>query len=138
MKATFTRRAFAGAMAAAAAVPALPAAQRKLKIGYTCITWNAFPRTPDAMGTLEAALKDISSLGFHCFETFPEILEMWDEKGTLTRLIDQYGVPLRSGYCGTNLTDPAMRKDSLDRVIRLGKRSSKSTGAHSECWRRTA
>src|ERR1051325_5851002 len=83
----------------AAAVPALLAApERKLKIGYTCITWGTFPRGPEASATLEAAVKDISGLGFYGFETFPEILEDWDARGALRGLIDRFGVPLTSGY----------------------------------------
>lgn len=125
MKVTLNRRNFSKAIATglgAAAVPALRAAEsRKLKIGYTCITWGAFPRGAEGSATLEPALKDISSLGFYGFETFPEILEDWDAKGALSRLIDQYGIPLTSGYIGTNLTDPAMRKDTLARVIRLAR-----------------
>jgi inosose dehydratase len=101
------------------AVQAAPA--RKLKIGYTCIIWNVFPRGPEASANLEPALKDISSLGFYGFETFPENLEDWDKKGTLQQLIDRYGVPLTSGYIRTNLTDPAMRSESLTTVIRLAK-----------------
>ena len=113
----------------AAAVPALLAApERKLKIGYTCITWGTFPRGPEASATLEAAVKDISSLGFYAFETFPEVLEDWDSRGALSKLIDQYQLPLRSGYCGTNLTDPSKRKESVEKTIRLGKMIKKYGG----------
>jgi inosose dehydratase len=102
-----------------AAVPSLADAKsRSLKIGYTTLTWNAVPNTPEA---LEPALKDISDLGFYSFETFSEILVDWDAKRTLRSLIDRYRVPLKSGYCGTNLTDPSLRKDNLAKVVQWGK-----------------
>lgn len=125
MKATLSRRGFAKAIAiglGAAAFPALRAAEpRNLKIGYTCITWGTFPRGAEASATLEAALKDIYSLGFHGFETFPEVLEDWDAKSALGPLIDRCGVPLTSAYIRTNLTDPSARKDGLAQTIRLAK-----------------
>ncbi len=125
MDATLNRRDFVRASAigwCAAAFPALRAAPaRRLKIGYTCITWGSFPRDAESAATLEPALKDISSLGFWGFETFPEILEDWDSRDALKPLIDKYGVPLTSGYIGINVTDASMAKDSLAKVIRLGK-----------------
>jgi inosose dehydratase len=112
------RRTFLAAGAGAAALPRLRAAERKLKIGYTALTWNAVPRTPE---NLEPALKDFSELGFHSFETFAEILDDLDTKGTLAELIAKYKVPLRSGYLTTNVVDPAQRKDTVQKVTRLAK-----------------
>jgi inosose dehydratase len=66
---------------------------------------------------LEAALKDISSLGYNGFETFPENLEDWDKKGQLSALIDRYKLPLTSAYIVVNLIDPAVRKEMVDSVI---------------------
>jgi inosose dehydratase len=119
MNVTISRRTFSKAALGAAADPALRAAgQRKLQIGYTCLTWNAVPRTPEA---LEPSLKDISDLGFYRFETFCEILEDWDTKGALRGLIDRNRVPLCSGYCSLNLIDNSLRKENLAKVIRWGK-----------------
>jgi len=100
---------------------------RKLKIGQTCITWGTFPR-PDADATLEPALKDISAEGFWSFETFPEVLDSWDQKGLLTPLIEKYHVPLRSGYITPNLLDPSIRKDEIARIVRLSKVVKKFNG----------
>ena len=125
------RRNFSKALVAgfgAAPFSTLRAAERKIKIGYTCITWGAFPRGAEASATLEAAVKDISSLGFYWFETFPEILDAWDAKGALSKLIEQYGLPLRSGYCTANLTDASKRKESVERIIGLGKTIRKYGG----------
>lgn len=125
------RREFSKAIAAGAGTIAwgrLHASTRTLRIGYTCITWGAFPRGAEASATLEAAVKDISALGFHSFETFPEILDDWEAKGALGKLIDQYKVPLKSGYCRTILTDASKRKESVKQVIKLGKTIKKNGG----------
>jgi inosose dehydratase len=121
MTSPLNRRTFAKSLAAALA-PAFPnlatATPHKIQIGYTCLTWGAVPRSPES---LEPALKDISDLGFHSFETFSQILEDWDSKGTLSQLVQLHGVPLRSGYSTTNLTDPSQRKDTLSKVIQWAK-----------------
>ena len=104
-----------------AAVAGFAAPERKLKIGHTCITWRTFPRGAEASATLEPAVKEIARLGYYSFETFPEVLEDWDAKGALSKLIDEYQLPLKSGYIGTVLTDPSKRKESVEKAIRLGK-----------------
>src|ERR1051326_2596690 len=110
------RRHFAQSIAAGVAATACPgllgAAPRKLKIGHTCLTWNAAPRTPE---NLEEAVKDISELGYWCWETFADVLDSWDSKGTLAPLMEKYKVPLRSGYFTTNVIDPAQRKETIDK-----------------------
>ena len=127
MKATINRRDFSkGLVIGLGAAAALRAAEpRKIKIGYTCLIWNAGPRTPE---NLENALKDISSLGFYKFETFAEVLESWDLKGELANLIGRYKVPLTSGYLTTNVTDANKRKENLDMVTRLAKVIKKHNG----------
>ena len=130
MNAIMNRRNFGKALAGATAAAALPvsAAERKLKIGHTCITWGTFPRSPEAMATLGAAVPDIARLGYWSFETFPEVLEDWDARGALRKLMDENNLPLKSGYCGTILTDPSKRKESVEKVIRLGKMIQKYGG----------
>src|SRR4051794_1665941 len=116
MKNTLNRRNFLTSVALAAA-PSLRAAEtKKLKIGYTALSWNALPRTPE---NLESALKDFSELGFHSFETFAEVLETFDEKGTLKELIAKYKVPLTSGYFTVNVIDPAVRKQNVEKAVKL-------------------
>ena len=100
-------------------------AEKKLKIGYTALSWNAMPRSPE---NLEPALKDFSDLGFHSFETFAEVLEDWDKKGTLDDLVARYKVPLTSGYLTVNLIDPAQRKETVEKVTRLAKVVKKHGG----------
>jgi len=126
------RREFSKSIAAAIGASGTPlsGATHNLKIGYTCITWGAFPRNPETSATtLEAAAKDISALGFYSFETFPEILDDLDAQGALSKLIDQYQLPLKSGYCRTNLTDASKRKESVEQVIKLGRTIKKYGGA---------
>jgi len=120
-----SRREFLGT---AAAGVLLGAPARKIQIGHTCITWGTFPRGPEASATLENAVKDIAKLGFWSFETFPENLADWDAKGALQGLIDQNKLPLKSGYCRTNLTDASKRKESVTTVIQLGRMIKKYGG----------
>src|SRR5882724_4286647 len=126
MRAGLGRREFLAAAGAAAALRG--AATRKTQIGHTCITWGTFPRGPEASATLEIAVRDIAGLGFWSFETFPENLADWDAKGALQPLIDKYKLPLKSGYCRTNLTDASKRKESVAQVIELGKMIKKYGG----------
>jgi inosose dehydratase len=97
------------------------ATPRNLKIGHTCITWGTFPTGWEASATLDPAMRDISSLGYNGFETFPENLEDWDKKGQLQGLIDKYKLPLTSGYLRIEVLDPAKAKSSLEGVIKYGK-----------------
>jgi inosose dehydratase len=123
MNATFTRRDFSKAIAlgvGAAAVPALRAAERRLKIGYTALTWGASPGRP-GLAPMEQALKDMSGLGFWAFETFSKVLEELDTKGELRGLIDKYKVPLNAGYFTINVIDPVLQKANVADVIRQGK-----------------
>lgn len=115
-----TRRTFAQTLGSAAGSASLLAAAptRKLKIGHTCITWSSFPRKEDDT-TLEPALRDIASEGFWSYETFPEILENWDQRGLLRALMDKHAIPLRSGYITPNLLDPSKRQEEIARVQRL-------------------
>ena len=128
MRTTLNRRNFSKSIAiglGAAAIPGLQSAERKLKIGYTCLTWGAGPGRPAA---LDPAVKEIASLGFWAFETFAQVLDDWDAKSELKALIDRYGVPLNAGYFSINVTDPSLRKDNVPQVIRLAKIIKKYEG----------
>jgi inosose dehydratase len=129
MMTTFDRRSFVKSLAlglGAAAVPALRAnVKRDLKIGYSTLCWNVSARDPT---NFEIALKDISDLGFWGFETVSGILEAYDPDGTLSRLIDRYPIPFKAGYIGTNVTDPSLRKENVEKVIRIGKIIKKHGG----------
>src|SRR3954453_17450481 len=118
---TISRREFAATLAGATAASLQAASPRNLKIGHTCITWGTFPRGAEAIATLEPAVRDIAALGYHGFETFPEVLEDWDKRGALQPLLEKYRLPVTSGYIRINVTDPTKKQESLDNVIRLGK-----------------
>ena len=125
---TFTKAVLAGigatavprVGASAAPIPAtgqsLPAKQ--LRIGCTALVWNAFPRAPEA---LETAVRDMSELGYKGFETFGEVIEDWDKKGTLEKLIAQYKIPLISAYSTLDVINPAARNDEIATIVRWGK-----------------
>ena len=126
---TLNRRDFAKTIAAgfgAAAFPSLAGAQsRKLRIGCTALIWGAVPRTPE---NLRAAVRDMASLGFHGFETFASIVNDWDAEGTLGPLIEEYRIPLISGYATVQLTNTSTRKDDVAQLIQWGKAVRKHGG----------
>ena len=109
-------RAASAAPGAATTVQATTAKQ--LRIGCTALVWNTFPRSPEA---LETAVRDMSELGYKGFETFGEVVEDWDKKGTLEKLIAQYKIPLISAYSTLNVIDPSARKDEIATIVRWGK-----------------
>jgi inosose dehydratase len=92
--------------------PAAPA--RRLKIGHTGITWGFRPE--DA----EQAIKDVGSLGYHGFESFGNVLEAWEPKTGLGRVLQAANLPLVSAYCGVNLIDPTRRAAEVERIVRWG------------------
>jgi inosose dehydratase len=99
-------------------VPAQTSTAKQLRIGCTALVWNTFPRSPEA---LEGAVRDMSELGYKGFETFGEVIEDWDKKGTLEKLIAQYKIPLISAYSTLNVIDPSVRKNEIDTIVRWGK-----------------
>ena len=107
------RRAFLGrgtalGLALRSASTAFGASSRRLAVGHTGITWR---EPPDA-------IHDIAALGYSGYETFGNVLESWEQKGGLKELLDTSRLPLISAYCGVNLTDPAKRKEEIDKIAR--------------------
>jgi inosose dehydratase len=118
---TFTKGLVLGIVGAA--VPTLSAQKaRKLKAGHTGITWGFSPA--DA----EKAIADVGSLGFHAYESFGNVLEAWEAKGGLDKLLAAAKLPLRSAYCPVNLTDPARLKDEVAKMLRWGELIKKCGG----------
>ena len=109
----------AGASAVSeAAAPRQTGAAKQLRIGCTSLVWGVFPRAPEP---LETAVRDMSELGYKGFETFGHVVEDWDKKGTLERLISQYKIPLISAYAPLNVIDPSVRQNEIATIVRWGK-----------------
>jgi inosose dehydratase len=119
---TFTRTLALGL--AASAVPVFGAQKtRRLKVGHTGITWGFSPA--DA----EKAIADTASLGYHGYESFGNVLEAWEAKGGLDKLLTAAKLPLRSAYCPVNLTDPTRLKDEVAKMVRWGELIKKCGGS---------
>lgn len=93
----------------------LSAAGRRLKIGYTSITWGFGPKAA------EPGIRDSAALGYHGYESFDNVLEVFEEQGGLGQLLDKYGIRLVSSYFNANLTNPDVRKDEVAKIVRWGK-----------------
>jgi len=96
---------------------------RRLKVGHTGITWGFKPE--DA----QQAIQDVASLGFHGYESFGNVLEVWEPKGGLGKLLQDAMLPLRSAYCPTNLTDATKLKEEVERMVRWGRLIKKNGGS---------
>jgi len=117
-------------VAAALGSPALAANQLSLHIGHTGLTWIPLgaPQTPrppiEPMVDpqyVEAAVRDISGLGFYGIELFGNQIEAMESHGGLGAVLEKYNLPLISAYCGANLSDPAQRKDSIAKTLSWAK-----------------
>jgi inosose dehydratase len=110
-----------GGMAGAAALMAPnfafeEAKKRKFKIGSTFILWGYSPNN------LEPALKDMSALGYHSFETFGQVIEEWENnRGGFGQVVQKYGVPVISAFCMTDVLDPSKRKAEREKLTRWAK-----------------
>lgn len=118
------RRAFLRltAMAGTALAGRAQHAARRLRIGHTGITWGYKP--DDAA----RAIPDVASLGYSGYETFGEVLEAWEPKGGLDKILQENKLPLISAYCNVNLTDPAKRADEVAKIVRWAKLIRKCGG----------
>jgi inosose dehydratase len=102
----------AGLTAALTAALALPAqTKRRLKIGHTGITWGFQPE--DAA----KAIPDVASLGYQGYESFGTVLEAWQSKGGLRKVLDAHHLPLIAAYCDVNLTDSEKLAEETARAV---------------------
>ncbi len=126
-----TRRDLVRTLAIGLGAAALPLARaqavKKVKIGVSTLAWNVSPNSTD---NFEQALKDISELGYSGFETVSPMIEAFDANGAMTRLMDKYHISLKAGYLGTNVTDPALRKENVAKAISVGKLIKKYGGTY--------
>src|SRR5581483_8508820 len=66
---------------------------------------------------VEAAIRDIASLGFYGIELFGDQIAAMEAHGGIGKLLDQHKLSLISAYCGANLTDPVQRKMSASKMM---------------------
>ena len=92
-------------------------------MGHTGITWGFAPA--DA----ERAIADVASLGYHGYESFGNVLEAWEAKGGLDKVLQAAKLPLRSAYCPVNLTDPNVRPEEVAKIVRWGQLIKKGGGS---------
>jgi inosose dehydratase len=116
MGATAVPHLAAGAVPQTTAPPQTGTA-KLLRIGCTSLVWGVFPRAAEP---LETAVRDMSELGYKGFESFGQVLEDWDKKGTLDKLVSQYKIPLISAYAPLNVIDPSVRKNEIATIVRWG------------------
>ena len=122
-----TRRAFSAALSAAALAPEEFAAPRlSLHVGHTGLTWiplGGAMGPPPAINPMvdpqyvEAAIRDVSALGFYGIELFGNQIEAMEAHGGVGPLLAQHKLPLISAYCTTNLSDAAARKDAIAKTL---------------------
>src|SRR3982750_2739631 len=132
------RRTFTQTLSAALfASPAFAAKDLSLHIGHTGLTWiplgsggGARPAVNpmDDPQYVEAAIRDIAGLGFYGIELFGNQIEAMEAHGGLGVLLQKYNLPLISAYCGTNLSDPAQRKDAIAKTLEWARLVKKYDG----------
>src|SRR5690606_40247005 len=82
------------------------------RVGHTGITWG-YPAA-----NAERAIADVARLGFQGFESFGSVLESWESRGGLGRLLEAANLPLVGAYCPMVLTDAARRRDEVAKISR--------------------
>lgn len=89
---------------------------KKFEIGSTFILWGY------GADNLEPALKDMSTLGFHAFETFGGVIDEWENKrGGFGPVVAKYGIPIISAFCQTDVLDPSKRKSEIEKLVKWSK-----------------
>lgn len=109
-----SRRAFVGSVATGLFAMRASVIARRLKIGHTGITWGYAP------ANAEGAIRDVASLGYHGFESFGSVLDAWEAKGGLGRVLEGVKLPLQSAYCPFELTNAPVRRDEVAKARRWG------------------
>jgi inosose dehydratase len=122
-----SRRAFSATLSAAAfARDALAAPNLSLHVGHTGLTWIPLGGGPGPRPAIspmldpqyaEAAIRDISGLGFYGIELFGDQIQAMEAQSGVGAVLGKYNLPLISAYCNTNLSDPAVRKDSIAKTL---------------------
>jgi inosose dehydratase len=77
---------------------------------------------------VEAAIRDIASLGFYGIELFGNQIEAMEANGGVGALLEKHKLPLISAYCNTNLSAPEQRKESIAKTLEWAKLVKKYNG----------
>jgi inosose dehydratase len=108
-----------------------------LHIGHTGLTWIPLGgqiTPPPAISPMvdpryvQAAIRDIAGLGFYGIELFGNQIEAMEAQGGVGALLEEHKLALISAYCGTNLSDPAARQDSIAKTLDWAKLVKKYNG----------
>jgi inosose dehydratase len=92
------------------------AKKRHFKIGATFILWGY------GADALEPALKDISALGYHSFETFGQVMEQMEKQpGGFAAVVQKYNVPIVSAFCTHDVLDPTKTTAEVEKLRRWSK-----------------
>lgn len=98
-------------------------AVEKFGIGATFILWGY------SADDLEPALRDMSNLGFHAFETFGQVIEEWeDNRGGFSEVVEKHGVSIVSAYCWADVVDPSKMREETEKLTRWAKLLKQSGG----------
>ena len=132
------RRVFSQTLSAALLASRGFAARRfTAHIGHTGLTWIPLGGAPEPRPAIdpmidpqyvEAAVRDLADLGFYGIELFGNQIEAMEAHGGLGVLLEKYKLPLISAYCGTNLSEPARRTDSIAKTVAWAKLLNKYNG----------
>jgi inosose dehydratase len=77
---------------------------------------------------VEGAIRDIAGLGFYGIELFGNQIEAMEAKGGVGSLLEKHNLPLISAYCGTNLSEPEKREESIAKTLDWAKLVKKYHG----------
>ena len=101
-------------LAATAIAPLGAQPQRRLNVGHTGITWGFKPTDARMRSrTWRPSASTATSRSATCSRR-------GRSDGGLKRSCSTRGLPLHSAYCPVNLTDPAKRRDEIDKLVRWG------------------
>ena len=78
------------------------------------------PPAPADPAMNETIFKDVSELGFAGLELFDWQINSLESQGLLAGLVAKYKLPLVSSYTSINLTDPAMRAQTIAAAVSVG------------------
>jgi inosose dehydratase len=86
------------------------------------------PPAPADPALNETIFKDIAELGFAGLELFDWQINSLESQGVLAGLVAKYKLPLISSYTNINLTDPAMRAQTIAAAVSVGQTMKKYGG----------